>query len=127
MSNIHKCLWIGRLIMAKRVTHKNVGEAVANMEDFEGPSSRGGSRARVGSSTGRLPEEHVKEFEADDPSYVVKSYDTPVAWHGKGGWKVPGAKYSKTTSRLQGTLRRALFDQGHDNARDHKEEKLWNS
>ena len=117
--------------MAKRVTHKNVGEAAANMEDFEGPSSRGGSRKRLGSDTGMLSDEHVKQLEADNPHYIVKSYDTPIAWHGSKGWVIPDAKYSRTTSRLQGTLRRSLtdtFHKGHDNAREHKEEqKLWNS
>ena len=42
---------------------------------------------------------------------------TPIAWHGEGGWQISPSKYSMTTSRHQGIVRRAIFEQGHDNAR----------
>lgn len=94
--------------MAKRVTHRTVGDAVANKEEFVGPSSRGGSPDKVGSNTGYLPKEHAEAMRAQNPNYVVKSYDTPIAWHGDAGWIVPDVKYSRTTSRLQGTIRSRL-------------------
>jgi hypothetical protein len=94
--------------MAKRVTHRTVGDAVANKEPFVGPSSRGGAMQDVGHGTGYLPSEHAEAMRAQNPSYVVKSYNTPIAWHGDEGWIVPDVKYSRTTSRMQGNIRRRL-------------------
>lgn len=106
--------------MAKRVTHKNLGEAVTARESFVGPSSRGGSVAEVGTETGMLPSSIAETMRSHNPSYVVKSYNTPVAWYGDKGWVVPEVKYSRTTSRLQGNIRRSInahFTDAHNNAR----------
>ena len=106
--------------MAKRVTHKNLGEAVTAREPFVGPSSRGGALEDVGSGTGMLPSHLAEQMRSHNPSYVIKSYNTPVAWHGDQGWVVPDVSYSKTTSRLQGTIRRSInahFTDAHNNAR----------
>lgn len=106
--------------MAKRVTHKNLGESVIAKESFVGPSSRGGSMAEVGHGTGILPSDLADTMRSHNPSYVVKSYSTPVAWHGDQGWVVPDVKYSSTTSRLQNTIRRSInqhFMDGHDGAK----------
>lgn len=41
--------------------------------------------------------------------YVVMSYDTPIAWKYRDGtWCVVPQVFSQTTSRHQGTVRRAL-------------------
>ena len=41
--------------------------------------------------------------------YVVYSYDTPIAWYSiPGGWHVVTQKFSRTTSRHQSIVRRAL-------------------
>lgn len=41
--------------------------------------------------------------------YVVKSYNTPIAWRLEDGtWEVPAEKYSRTTSRHQSVVRRAV-------------------
>lgn len=106
--------------MARRVTHKNLGEAVTARESFVGPSSRGGSIAEVGHDTGMLPAHLAEQMRSHKPSYVIKSYHTPVAWYGEKGWVVPDVKYSRTTSRLQGTLKRSInshFVDGHEGAR----------
>jgi len=106
---------------ARRVTHKTVGEAVVNRERFEGPSSRGGAPDEVGTSRGRLSEGESANMDKHNPSYVVKSYDTPIAWHSEEhGWHVAADKHSQTTSRLQNNIRRSLnghFTSGHDGAR----------
>ena len=107
--------------MARRVTHKNLGEAVSARESFVGPSSRGGSIAEVGTETGMLPSHLAEAMRSHKPSYVVKSYNTPVAWYGEKGWVVPDVRYSRTTSRLQGGIRRSInahFADAHNNARD---------
>ena len=53
-------------------------------------------------SFGRLPLAYRVDFidatEAED-FYVVRSYDTPIAWFAHGQWHVPNVKYSPTTSR----------------------------
>jgi hypothetical protein len=56
--------------------------------------------------TGHLPREYRGAVLAAD--YVVFSYATPIGWHVPGqGWTVPDVKYSVTTSRHQGQVRRA--------------------
>ena len=42
-------------------------------------------------------------------TYIVYSYDTPIAWHSRRqGWVMPDVKYSNTTTRHQGRIRTAL-------------------
>lgn len=48
-------------------------------------------------------------FAGGAPVYVVKSYDTPIAWVADGGDRViPDVKYSSTTSRQQNICRNHL-------------------
>lgn len=42
------------------------------------------------------------------PTYVVYSYGTPIAYSQDGAWYVVNQKFSPTTSRHQGIVRRAL-------------------
>lgn len=52
-----------------------------------------------------------REFHADVmlATYVVMSYGTPIAWRNEDGtWSQPLTKYSVTTSKHQGTVRRAI-------------------
>ena len=55
-----------------------------------------------------LSAEYREQFRKDAPMYVIFSYNTPIAWYGELGWVVPNVKYSATTSRHQGIVRRAL-------------------
>jgi hypothetical protein len=62
------------------------------------------------SSTGRLPMEWVETYRADRDgpgiSYVVYSYQTPIAWvRNDGHVVIPDVGYSVTTSRHQGLCR----------------------
>lgn len=48
-------------------------------------------------------------WSAGSLDYVVYSYGTPIAWHDSAtGWHIPADKYSVTTSKHQGIVRRAL-------------------
>ena len=70
---------------------------------------------------GRMSDDETRQYRQSNPSYTVKSYGTPIAWHGDAGWQVSTTKYSSTTSRHQGIVRRALndhFQNGHDMAKD---------
>lgn len=60
--------------------------------------------------TGRLPMEWVNAYRADreNPgiSYVVYSYNTPIAWvRADGETVIPDVGYSVTTTRHQGLCR----------------------
>lgn len=80
------------------------------MEDFT--NSVGSFRGEVvhGSCvwTGRLSPRLAAALIAADADYIVYSYATPIAWHGKDGWTVPDALYSATTSKHQGLVRSAV-------------------
>jgi hypothetical protein len=41
-------------------------------------------------------------------TYVVFSYNTPIAWFYQGGWELDSRRYSVTTSKHQGLIRRTL-------------------
>ena len=58
---------------------------------------------------GELPDRWIARIVNDSPSYIVFSYRTPIAWWSElNGWVVPDVRYSVTTSRHQGFVRRAV-------------------
>ena len=57
---------------------------------------------------GQLDTNNIMNLEKDQPSFIVYSYSTPIAWFGKIGWVIPAIKYSQTTSRHQSIVRRAV-------------------
>ena len=63
-----------------RIANRDCGARVARREPFNGSNLRGGPRGTVG-SFGRLPVEWRRVYQADDPDYVVWSYDTPIVRH----------------------------------------------
>ena len=81
-----------------RIANRDCGALVARREPFTGSNLVGGSPWGVG-SFGRLPYAWRDVYVADAPDYVVWSYATPIAWHGRQGWTVPPVKYSPTTAR----------------------------
>ena len=81
-----------------RIANRDCGTRVARREPFTGSNLRGGPRGTVG-SFGLLPVEWRRVYQADQPDYVVWSYDTPIAWHGARGWTVPPVWYSQTMGR----------------------------
>lgn len=83
----------------KRTTVHGCAADIAHFEPFV----TGGALRAVtgGSNTGYLPYPYARAFHADRPTYVVYSYDTPIAWYGLRGWVVPAVKYSITTTSHQ--------------------------
>lgn len=57
--------------------------------------------AATGTRVGDLPAEHAAQFRADKPDYVIYSYQTPIAWHSNGTWRMPNVRYSVTTTQHQ--------------------------
>ena len=90
-----------------RIANRDCGALVARREPFTGSNLRGGPRGTVG-SFGLLPLHWRRVYQADDPDYVVWSYQTPIAWHGRHGWTVPPVKYSQTTLRHKQHVTRHL-------------------
>lgn len=102
----------------KKVANKDIDSVIQNREDFDG-SSLTGRNVAYPPQTGRMNEDDAKALAGDNPSYVVSSYGTPIAWHGDKGWVMPKTKYSTTTSKHQTQVGRSLegLMAGHDAAR----------
>ena len=79
---------------------------------FQGNSLRGHRvPPRTDIVLGMLNDNDRRRLEADnehDSVYVVWSYDTPIAWCVNDTWHVVTQKFSRTTSRHQSVVRRAL-------------------
>jgi hypothetical protein len=93
-----------------RTSNAKAGDLIADRVAFTGNNLYGvlGSLDSVIYDTGRLPDEYEQQLRLDRPSYIVYSYGTPIAWHSDKGWFIPEVKYSVTTSKHQGYVRRAV-------------------
>jgi hypothetical protein len=99
--------------MAVRLNQKQAVRAIADRMAFQA-GALNAERVHTGSSRdegymrGEAYEQWRADCEADRIAYVVRSYATPIAWFTVDrGWIVPADKYSVTTSRHQGIVRRA--------------------
>jgi hypothetical protein len=104
--------------MAQRVAKTNRAKApdfIASKVPFQA-SALSGLEGSL-HDTGLMPESEAARYKSANASYTVRSYGTPIAWHGDSGWDMSTAKHSSTTSRHQGIVRRAIFQGGHDGAR----------
>lgn len=90
-----------------RIANRDCGALVARRKPFAGSNLKGGSRGTFG-SFGLLPRYWQDVFYDDNPDYVVWSYETPIAWHGRRGWTVPDVRYSPSTSRQLSHVTRHL-------------------
>lgn len=103
--------------MTTRTSTRNAADLIAKRQPF---TTSGALRASVPTNSttstwdcGRLPSDHVNQLAGDLSTgrvdYIVHSYGTPIAWHRTdSGWTVPDVRYSATTSRHQGEVRRAV-------------------
>lgn len=94
---------------------KNQAEAVDSIRDRMNfiASSLSGWEGRS-NTYGQLSQEEIEKYESvrDSIDFVVLSYRTPIAWHSSEGWYIVKQKFSVTTSRHQGIVRRALNSKG---------------
>lgn len=92
----------------KQVNQRDAEYYVTNRLDFRA-SALEGLDGRT-NTYGRLDAEEVAQYEKVKESidYVVMSYRTPIAWHSAEGWYVVAQKFSVTTSKHQGIVRRAI-------------------
>lgn len=95
-----------------RVTNRNARQKIIDQKPFQ--SNTGNFHGSWGGNgtTGWLPEPWRSKFLAAisaTGTYVVLSYDTPIAWwDATTGWVIPDVKYSPTTSRHQSNVRLAV-------------------
>lgn len=82
-----------------------VRDAIADGQAFSNSTGSFAGRPGPASGTGRLPREYIES--ARKASYVVYSYNTPIAWRTEGNWAVPWISYSVTTSSHQSIARTA--------------------
>ncbi len=103
--------------MTTRTSTRNAADLIAARQPFTTSGAlRGGAPGNSTLSTwdcGRLPGDHVSQLMGGlmtgHVDYIVYSYGTPIAWHrADAGWTVPDVRYSATTSRHQGVVRRAV-------------------
>jgi bisphosphoglycerate-dependent phosphoglycerate mutase len=100
--------------VAKKATRKTAGEHIVARKEFDASALTGRS---YDTDTGRMSAGEAKRYKESNPTYTVRSYNTPIAWHGDKGWEMSSDKHSPTTSRHQSITRAAIFTQGHDGAR----------
>lgn len=91
---------------ARKLTVNTTGwwvyrDAMRAGEDFTTYGNLHGS-AGPATSIGWLPE--VFWESARHASYVVYSYQTPIAWRLENGWFAPEVRYTVTTSKAQGRI-----------------------
>jgi hypothetical protein len=103
-----------------KVRYQNTpGAIVTRMGFYNGSGSMKGGYTTSDScrTTGQLPrlwaERYMKACR-DEHTYVVWSYDTPIAWHtiddehGHHTWWVPNVKYPVTTTKHVTVVKRAI-------------------
>lgn len=95
-----------------RVSNHQARQKIIDMQDFASHTGNFSGMWGGKGTTGRLPEPWRSKFLAAisaSGTYVVLSYDTPIAWwDATTGWVIPDVKYSPTTSRHQSNVRLAV-------------------
>lgn len=93
----------------KRTSVNGCDADIAHFEEFTTRGVlRGGPPNHFNLHSSWLPTSYTRALLADRASYIVWSYDTPIAWYGARGWVVPAVKYSRTTTRHQSAVEHAL-------------------
>lgn len=102
--------------MPKKANRQTAGESIVAKEAFDASALSG---RPYDTDTGYMSPDQAARYRSANPTYTVRSYSTPIAWHGDKGWEMSTDKHSPTTSRHQGIVRNAIghFMDGHDGAR----------
>jgi hypothetical protein len=96
----------------KTINQKQAVEAISSLEDFKA-GALSGVWVRLSIYTGRLSVTHPEIVALDKAItegksvYVVRSYQTPIAYYTEG-WHLVTEKFSSTTSRHQSIIRKAV-------------------
>jgi hypothetical protein len=97
--------------MEKLGTYSNSGRAWRNSSDsFRGQPLAPGDRIHTGKMSGPELDEFVGHMRAGRVEYVIRSYETPIAYLVKNApghpsfWVIPDTGYSNTTRQQIGRL-----------------------
>lgn len=93
----------------KKLNYREIREALQERRPFQGNSMSAEYVAGIG-DTGELPDFDryymVSDYHTAKtqgiPFYVVRSYETPIAWAYGHTVRIPEVRYSVTTSKQQG-------------------------
>ena len=102
------------VFMPSRVANKSAESYLRNRVPFTGSNFYGVAGSMLfGSERWYLAGAALERFRNDQDAgriaYSVWSYATPIAWFVDGeGWIIPPVKYSMSTGRHQGYVRRAV-------------------
>jgi hypothetical protein len=105
------------VFMPSRVANNSAEFYLRNQVPFRGSNFYGVDGSHGGGSdrwylSGAALERWYKDQSAGKIHYSVWSYGTPIAWLVEGeGWVIPPVKYSMSTGRHQGYVRRAVAGQ----------------
>jgi hypothetical protein len=98
----------------KQLNQRDAMHYISTRQEFKASALSGVNANESGllGSFGRLNAEEFAQFKQDEirVDYIVYSYGTPIAWHTLGGWYVVEQKFSQTTSKHQGLVRRAIAE-----------------
>lgn len=89
----------------KKITLKNVNVFAAKHEAFNCNNTLRGDWTKRKPMTGKMNDsEQIKIldsfFHGGDDTFVIKSYETPIAaWNKTNGWWISGVGYTNTTKR----------------------------
>jgi hypothetical protein len=86
--------------------YEGIAKAISENKPFNTHGSLRGAPQAEATYAGWLAHKYLASYR--DADYVIWSYQTPIAWRTQGQWIQPADKYSVTTSKQQGTVRRAL-------------------
>jgi hypothetical protein len=92
-----------------RVNSDQGAVLASEQEPFTSHGSLSGHKGKT--STGYLPGDLADAYHqrGENIVYTVLSYATPIAWFDRErGWVIPEVRYSVTTSKQQGKIRRAV-------------------
>lgn len=100
----------------RTVTRQDAHEAIAARENFRYSQSATGlwtSDVTVGElnhkESAQLLKHLNKGLEFNEPSFIVFSYETPIAaWNAKRGWWTTDRYFSRTTCRHQNFVRAGI-------------------
>lgn len=93
------------------ITNRQIPAKVAARQEFKANSTRAERSSLYGGYGIAYHLTAEQKAEIDASSYVVYSYATPIAWLlADGSLFLDDHKYSVTTSRAQGLVRRAMTE-----------------
>lgn len=94
------------------MNQKQAIEAIRHFVPFKASALSGtGSSTTVGRLVAPWRDDFLVARDRNLLVYVVYSYATPIAWCDvDGAWTMPSLRYSVTTSKHQGIVRRAIHE-----------------